>query len=395
MQCDYFNNQRCRSCTLINVPFNDQLALKEKITRAALQEFKHIDWLEPFASPAEQYRNKAKMVIGGTSGNISFGILDHEGFGVDLSECGILSPGITAAIPAVRRMIGTARVTPYQVPARQGELKHVLITESPEQRLMIRFVLRSTEAIPRIKNQLPRLLSELPAALVVSANLLPEHKAVTEGEQEVLLSDIESLPMRINEITLQLRPQSFFQTNTVVAAALYREFQQWCGGTSGVIWDLYSGVGGFAMHAATMHAATASHTTGVPLRIIGVESSTEAVRSANLAAEQLVLKNKRTTIEFITGDAYNYARNSTFTNPSAKADLVIVNPPRRGIGIKLATWLETNRVPQVIYSSCNPKSLAADLALMPSLHPVRMRMFDMFPQTKHVEVLCHLKRTSS
>ena len=73
-------------------------------------------------------------------------------------------------------------------------------------------------------------------------------------------------------------------------------------------------------------------------------------------------------------------------------DLVIVNPPRRGIGTALAGWLEASGVPNVVYSSCNADSLARDLATMPSLRPVSGRLLDMFPHTGHHEVLVHLAR---
>lgn len=74
-------------------------------------------------------------------------------------------------------------------------------------------------------------------------------------------------------------------------------------------------------------------------------------------------------------------------------DLVVVNPPRRGVGAELAAWLERSRVRHVIYSSCNVDSLAADLRRMPSLAARRARVFDMFPQTSHHEVMVLLERT--
>ncbi len=66
---------------------------------------------------------------------------------------------------------------------------------------------------------------------------------------------------------------------------------------------------------------------------------------------------------------------------------MVVNPPRRGTGPDLAAWLEGSGVRHLLYSSCNPTTLARDLAAMPSLRPVRARVFDMFPQTPHQEVL--------
>ena len=73
--------------------------------------------------------------------------------------------------------------------------------------------------------------------------------------------------------------------------------------------------------------------------------------------------------------------------------MVIVNPPRRGIGADLGQWLEGSGIDHVLYSSCNAATLAKDLAAMPSLRPVRARLLDMFPQTSHYEVLVLLERS--
>src|SRR5699024_2097939 len=80
--------------------------------------------------------------------------------------------------------------------------------------------------------------------------------------------------------------------------------------------------------------------------------------------------------------------------PSEVPDLVIVNPPRRGIGAELAQWLESSGVSDVIYSSCNALTLAKDLRAMPSLQVREVRVLDMFPQTSHYEVATHLTRST-
>ena len=74
--------------------------------------------------------------------------------------------------------------------------------------------------------------------------------------------------------------------------------------------------------------------------------------------------------------------------------MIVVNPPRRGIGADLAAYLNECDAPRVIYSSCNPASLAKDLTSMPRLFPVEGRVFDMFPHTTHVEAALLLERAS-
>ena len=105
----------------------------------------------------------------------------------------------------------------------------------------------------------------VPGARVVSMNLQPEHKAVLEGPDEHILTGADTLPMRVNDITLHLRPQSFFQTNTDVAGALYRQAAEWVAAAAPAsVWDLYCGVGGFALHAAR---AGVAEVTGVEVSI--------------------------------------------------------------------------------------------------------------------------------
>ncbi|MFF2273532.1 23S rRNA (uracil(747)-C(5))-methyltransferase RlmC [Agromyces sp. NPDC058136] len=378
MDCAYFDAGRCTSCALMGRPYPEQLAGKQAHAEALLAPFDVPVWMPAVASREDGYRNKAKMVVGGTVDAPTIGILDADGHGVDLEACGICSPGHRAAFPVLARFITLAGLTPYDVRRRTGELKHLIVTESPDGELMIRFVLRSTEPVPRLRKHLPTLLAELPHARVVTANVLPEHKAVLEGEHEIVLTEAATLPMRLNDVTMHLRPQSFFQTNTEIAAALYAEARDWIRDLApDTAWDLYSGVGGFALHLADAD--------GAGPEVTGIETSVEAVASAELSRSDAALSHLR----FASGDATAFALGAA---AGEAPDLVIVNPPRRGIGAELAGWLEASEVSHVLYSSCNAASLAKDLAAMPSLKPVRARVFDMFPQTTHFEVMVLLER---
>lgn len=373
MHCSYFAAERCHSCTLIEQPYGEQLAGKQRQGEDALGDPSELQWIPPLASRESGFRNKAKMVVGGTAHQPTLGILDAEARGVDLQDCGLYTPGIHAAFPLLAAFITQADLTPYDIPRRTGELKYVLVTESPDGELMLRLVLRSQEPVARIRKHLPALMQALPRLRVVSVNLLPEHKAIVEGEREIVLTEQETLRMRVNGIDMHLRPQSFFQTNTEVAAALYRQAQEWVSERAPAsIWDLYCGVGGFALHCA-----------GAGRDVIGIETSREAVASAEQSARQAGLRR----VVFQAGDATAFALGA-----DEAPELVIVNPPRRGLGGELCRWLESSSVQQVIYSSCHAESLARDLAAMPSLRPRRARLFDMFPQTAHFEVLALLER---
>lgn len=355
-------------------PYAEQLAAVQDAAVTALGDRPGLVWDEPVARAEEGFRNKAKMVVGGTVEQPTLGILDRAGRGVDLRECGLHEPALHDALPVLAELVTRAGLTPYDVPARRGELKHVIATVAPDGGLMVRWVLRSTEAVPRLRKHLPWLRERLPGLVVASVNLQPEHKAVLEGPEEVLLTGAATLPVRLAGLDLRLRPQGFFQTSTEVAGALYAEAAAWTGGLGArTAWDLYCGVGGFALTLAG---------TGVP-DVVGVELSTEAVTAARESAARAGLAGAR----FVAADATAWA-----TGQPAAPHLVVVNPPRRGIGPVLAGWLEASNARHVLYSSCHSGSLARDLDAMPSLQPVRARVFDMFPQTAHHEVLVLLRR---
>ncbi|HXH79897.1 23S rRNA (uracil(747)-C(5))-methyltransferase RlmC [Nocardioides sp.] len=369
MECRHFDDLRCRSCSLLEVPRTRQLSDKEAHARSLVPS---PVWHPTVAGPDAGFRNKAKMVVGGTIEFPTLGILDAAHHGVDLRDCSLHSPRLTAALEVVARFITRAELAPYSVSERSGELKHVLVTESPDSELMLRFVVRSTADEARIRKHLRWLLSELPLLRVVSLNVQPTHAAVLEGEREIVLTDQSVLPMRIAGLELALRPQGFFQTNTHVAAALYAQARDWVAAIApSSVWDLYCGVGGFAL------ACTAPGRS-----ITGVEVSVEAVAAATQTAPEGVM--------FIADDATTWALAQPTT-----PDLVIANPPRRGVGSPLAEWLETSSVRHVIYSSCNAESLARDLVKMPSLLPVEARVLDMFPHTTHFEVMVLLARRTT
>jgi 23S rRNA (uracil747-C5)-methyltransferase len=369
MHCGYFDRNECRSCTLMGTSYADQLAAKLEHLRG-LADWPGALWLPPMPSRPSDFRNRAKMVVGGTIENPTLGILDPTQRGVDLCGCGILASNLRAVFDPIKAFIAFARIPPYDIPARRGELKNVLLTTSPDGDLMLRFVLRSTEPVDRIARHLPHLLKALPRLAVVTVNLLPQHKAVLEGDEEILLHG-ETLAMRLGDIVLHLRPASFFQTNTDIAIGLYTQARAWIDEVDArSVWDLYCGVGGFALHLATPGR-----------RVHGIELSAAAIESARMSAAAAGLSD----ITFAVGDAASLPAGE-------RPDAVIVNPPRRGLGASLCATLDASGIPTIVYSSCNAATLVTDLAAMPSYSPRRVRLFDMFPQTGHAEVMVLLTR---
>lgn len=374
LRCEYFEDGRCGSCDEIRRPYPEQLARKVQAVQAELGDWPTLRWLPPVASMPAGFRGKAKMAISGSVDAPRLGLADARGHDVDLSDCLLYPPALTGAFAPLKDFIRSARITPYDIRARRGELKFILISLAEHSgELMLRLVLRSREALPRIRAALPGLLAALPQLRVVSANLQPLPAALLEGPVEIALTSEQCLRLEVNGLALQLRPGGFFQTNPAIAAALYRQARRWadaCDPTR--VWDLFCGVGGFALHCANGRRD-----------VLGIEVSEEAIEAARRAALEL----GDPLLRFEARDA------GTLRLPAIGGpDLLVVNPPRRGIGEPLCAAIEAHPPAWLIYSSCNSRSLVADLRRMPGLQPIEAQLLDMFPHTPHAETLVLLRR---
>ncbi|MCK7593104.1 methyltransferase domain-containing protein [Pseudomarimonas salicorniae] len=369
LDCGHFVRGECRSCGWIERDYAAQLAEKQRVCRELIDPSQHFDWLPAQPSALAGFRNKAKLVVGGSVEAPTLGILDGDGRGVDLPHCALYEPGIVACLPTLRALVQRAGLTPYRVPERRGELKYLLLSiDPPSGRLMLRVVLRSQEALGRLRREQAWLRAELPGLQVLSVNLQPLHAAIVEGEEEILLDGDSHLTLGINDVQLRLQPGGFWQTNTEVAAALYRQARDWCRELPlSRVLDLYCGIGGFAQHLVA---------PGREIR--GVEIHPAAVASAALG--QASAPGPAPRFERADADAVDA---SLLTG----LDLLVVNPPRRGISGALCEAIEQAAPAHLLYSSCNPQSLARDLARLPSYLPRKARLFDMFPHTPHSEVL--------
>ncbi|WP_319704018.1 23S rRNA (uracil(747)-C(5))-methyltransferase RlmC [Cronobacter sakazakii] len=374
MHCALYDAGRCRSCQWIEQPLDTQLAAKMTDLQTLLAGLPVREWGAPVSGPELAFRNKAKMVVSGSVEKPLLGMLHRDGTPVDLTECPLYPASFYAVFAALKPFIARAGLTPYNVARKRGELKYLLLTQSTlDGGLMLRFVLRSKEKLEQLRAALPGLLAELPQLKVVSANIQPVHMAIMEGDEEIWLTQQQALAESFNGVPLWIRPQSFFQTNPTVASALYATARDWVRALPvNHMWDLFCGVGGFGLHCATPE-----------MTLTGIEIAPEAIASARASAQALGLRN----VHFQALDSTDFA-----TGQQGVPDLVLVNPPRRGIGKALCEYLSHMAPRYIIYSSCNAQTMAKDIRELPGYRIARVQLFDMFPHTAHYEVLTLLVR---
>jgi len=374
MHCALYTAGTCRSCQWLDKPYSRQLVDKQQDLQQLLADVAVGEWLEPVTGPESAFRNKAKMVVSGSVERPLLGMLHRDGTPVDLCDCPLYPASFPEVFGVLKSFIARAGLTPYNVARKRGELKFLLLTESQKEGgMMLRFVLRSEAKLAQLRAALPWLQQQLPQLKVISANIQPVHMAILEGEREIALTEQQALEEAFNQVPLFIRPQSFFQTNPQVAAALYATARDWVRELNiGSMWDLFCGVGGFGLHCATPE-----------MKLTGIEISAEAIACAKASAARLGLKQ----VEFQALDSTGFA-----TAKESIPDLVLVNPPRRGIGQALCDYLSRMAPQTILYSSCNAQTMVKDLAAMPDYRVERVQLFDMFPHTAHYEVLTLLSR---
>ena len=372
--CPYFSAATCNSCALLGIRSGSRVSTKESTVLKALAERGIApSKTEPIRIPKSPWgsRCKTKVSVTGTLDSPTLGIVRSDLSTQDLCECPLTPPPVQKLLATLKGVIKRASLTPYDIQERTGELKNIIVTHNHDfSQGILRFVLRSAEAIPRVTKSISDIQSAHPWVTVVSCNIQPIPAAILEGPEEKILTERSMMEVIYNEITLSFLPQSFMQVTHEIAAALYKRAAAYVqeGSFSNAL-DLFCGVGGFSLSIAPFVST-----------ITGVELSSMAVESAARSAESLSI----THAHFIAEDVEAFLRRGIHRD----IDLIIVNPPRRGLSEGIRQELLRVGARSIIYSSCDPETFARDIKDLSTRYDLKVvAPFDMFPMTGHCEVL--------
>ena len=195
------------------------------------------------------------------------------------------------------------------------------------------------------------------------------------GKKMIHLGGSKFVQFKIQDLTMRLSCQSFFQLNTVQAEKLYGIVKEMVPYNLDSILEVYSGIGGISLLLKD-HAK----------KITGIEYIESAVRNANENAK----RNGADHVQFIAGDA---AEVATRLLKKQSVDCIVVDPPRSGLDEEMVQTLMNSRAKQIVYVSCNPSTLAKNLAVLTKRYDVvKIVPVDMFSQTQHCESVCLLKQ---
>jgi 23S rRNA (uracil1939-C5)-methyltransferase len=229
----------------------------------------------------------------------------------------------------------------------------------------------SREEIDSAIQTIRRSRQPLPAAI----HLLGGHGPV---RSDPALSPIEggSFWLRIGELEYLVDPRSFFQSSLDLLPQLIDNVVESAGEKTNLVWDLFAGSGLFSLPLARLFG-----------RVQGVDSDPRAITNAVRSAQ----RNRIENVGFATDDVMRWLSGQT--RGRGRPGLIVVDPPRSGLGRELAADLAARRPDRFVYVACDPTTLARDLRTLVSgsLGLAGVAIFDLFPQTHHVETVVRLE----
>lgn len=362
----------CGGCTWQHLAYEQQLHWKRRLVQEALQA--HGVTTSPTACVAspkrEAYRNQGKYVVDAHSGGLRLGGYAPRSHDVvDLTKCRLVETAVAEAITAVKTQLGPLAPCTRHVVVRANEAGEALVT------LVVAdgSFARGREAARFAAT----LMDASPVVVGVVANINATAGDVIFGQDEVVLTGQGHLDDQIAGARVRLSPRAFFQVNRHVAALAYLDiaaFAEQVGNTQ-VVWDVYAGVGTIAK--VLQHALPRLQAA------LCIE-----IRAAAVADAQALAPRGDARLTFIAGSA-----DRALPSSAEKPDLVVLNPPRAGCDARVLERVAAARPRGIAYLSCNPGTLARDMATLAARGFVAARVtpFDMLPHTPHVETLALLQ----
>jgi 23S rRNA (uracil1939-C5)-methyltransferase len=334
------------------------------------------------------YRNQAKLVFrsrrrrGSPRGEVVLGVYRPGTHSVLPAErCAVHVPGLRSLLAALREQVERLEIPIFDERHREGSLRYALARWSELTGRAQLMLVAATPEPPRLERLVAALRRDQPklGAAFLCVNPTPGNTLLSADVRR--LFGPPALAERFGPIVIEARPDAFLQANTSVASYLYATALRWLSPSpEDVVVDLFCGAGALALQLA-----------GRAGRVLGIENAPAAIASARANAKRLGLRNAR----FAAGDAAAVEAIAGLEGLGSPS-LITANPPRRGLGAALVDAIVRIAPQRIVYVSCEPRTLASDLARFAErgYRAERLRPFDMLPQTPHVETLALLTSAS-
>jgi len=372
--CPYFGE--CGGCHYQHAAYEEQVALKREILRETVARIAKLELPEigTHAADALHYRNRTRLKFAVTAGAETKFEVGYHKLGSHLllpvQECPISSPLVNRALQALWSL-----AVEHDLPKGIAEIE--LFVDHTDARLLVEFVVEANYDRSSAMSFAEELQRNIPAVVGIAA--VPR---VNHGEEQVAAPELDTtvaacaetlwgrdyLEYKVGEFSYRVTAGSFFQTNRYLAEKLLELVCDDAHGKLAI--DLYAGVGLFTLPLAKSFE-----------RVIAVEAAPASFTDLKSNAPRNVKAIQATTETYLS-------------RGGARADLVVVDPPRAGLGKKALAGLTKLAPKSLLYVSCDPSTLARDLPGLANggYRVTAAHLVDLFPQTFHIETVLRLER---
>lgn len=379
--CDTFG--RCGGCDLRHINYEETLEMKQqkvqnlvnKTLTKKIQVEKTLGMGFPY-----YYRNKAQYPFGKNKEGIPVtGIYAKRSHQIiPIKECEIQSVLSQRIVSFILDKIKEYEIPVYDETTQKGIVRHVVVRIGKNSGEVMCTIVVNQEEVPKEKQLVQALRKEFPMITTIVKNINHKNTNVIMGDKNITLYGNGYIFDQLGNYTFKISPLSFYQVNPVQAEALYymaMEMAELMEKKEQVAFDLYCGIGTISLFLSPYFE-----------KVYGIEIIPEAIADAK---ENAIL-NQVTNTEFLVGDV-EFALEELIEKRKIKADIVVVDPPRKGLDDKTITNLIKIQPRKIIYISCNPATMVRDLAKLEEKYIIKkMRPVDMFPYTSHVECVTML-----
>ncbi len=376
----------CGGCSWQYLAYPGQLKAKQAFVENALQHVGHLKGVAVLptikAVPQTGYRHKIQIPFQDNGQGLVTGFYARQTHRVvPIEECPV-QPGLgNRLFRAVRELAQAHGLRGYDEARNQGDLRHLTIRVGLNTKEVLALLVTTRSKIPALTDLAQALGQRLPELVGVVQNVNSEATNVVLGQEFKVLTGRPYLFEEIEGIRYRISAQSFFQVNPHQLPALSEAVVQ-AAGLSGreTVVDLFCGVGFLTLQLAKRARMA-----------FGVESVPAAVEDA-LATKHL---HDYSNVEFLTADVTQGLR--ALAGKGLHPDAVVLDPPRKGCEPALLDHLLRLKPGRVVYISCNPTTLARDLACLTGggYSVQQVQPLDLFPHTYHVESVATLVRKNN
>lgn len=375
--------EKCGGCNLLHMNYETQLEFKKERVMDCLRKIGGLKDVEvqpclPMDNPYF-YRNKVQLPVGEENGKKFLGFYQERSHRiVELSHCLIQGEPIEEVSKVFQQWLNSYDVSVYKEEAHTGDIRHLMVRFGKTTGELMVVVITKGSKLPFKEELISLLTSKVPNITSIIQNINEERTNVVLGRKNKVLFGRGYIEDYIGELKFRISPLSFFQVNPIQTKVLYEKALEFAALTGEeTVFDAYCGTGTISLFLAKKAK-----------KVYGVEIVPEAIENAKENAKENKIKNA----EFLVGTSEGEIPK--LIKQGVKADVVVVDPPRKGCDEKLLVALSLMAPKRIVYVSCDPATLARDLKYLSAngYRVDKVQPVDMFPGGAHVECVVLITR---